>query len=415
MTSELSNLFARAQTFFFQLRSGIPHEGEMMEYTIEITDLVKRYPTSQKVRHGMPPPPPLGGGPPPGGGPPMGGGSHGGGPLVGIRAILKGSKGPFIEALRKVNLKVKEGEIMGVLGPNGAGKTTLIKILSTMVIHDEGEVIVHGIDVKKEPTKVLKKLQAILPESRGFNWRLTGRQNLEFYALLYGLREVETRERINYLLDLTGMADRADDGYQRYSTGMQRKLLLCRALLRNTPTLLFDEPTAGLDPTAAAEFRNLLVEKLAREEKKTILLSTHNMAEAESICDRITILDKGQVIACDTPENVRYMIVDANIFTVTFSEAAYTEEQAKLVKKLGDISGIHNVTPEVSPDNAFLGISVQVDKNIDIAGIMDPILKSGLKIQSINTQEPTLEDAFRGLTGQYPEQPRRFRGFHGRF
>ncbi len=158
----------------------------------------------------------------------------------------------------------------------------MIKILCTLVIHDEGEAYVNGFDVKKEPGEVLRNLQAVLPESRGFTWRLTGRQNLEFYALLYGLREKEAKERINYLLEFTGLKERADDGYQRYSTGMQRKLLLCRALLRNTPTLLFDEPTAGLDPTSAAEFRSMLHESWpGRRERQSF--------SAHTICMRLRI------------------------------------------------------------------------------------------------------------------------------
>ena len=199
------------------------------KYAIETIGLVKRYPTSARRESA-----------------PFHGGFAGRGRVVsfgGILSTLRGMKGPFIEALRGVDLKIRSGEIFGVLGPNGAGKSTLIKILCTLVIHDEGEAYVHGFDVKKEPEKVLRNLQAVLPESRGFTWRLTGKQNLEFYALLYGLREKEAKERINYLLELTGLKERADDGYQRYSTGMQRKLLLCRALLRNLSLIHISEPT----------------------------------------------------------------------------------------------------------------------------------------------------------------------------
>ncbi len=279
-----------------------------MDYAIETIDLVKRYPTSSRSeRAGL-----------------LHGGHHGGGRVVsfgGMLSALRGTKGPFMEALRGVNLRIKTGETFGVLGPNGAGKTTLIKILCTLVIHDEGEAYVHGFSVRKDPAEVLKNLQAVLPESRGFNWRLTGRQNLEFYSLLYGLKKNEAKERIDYLLEFAGLNERADDGYQEYSTGMQRKLLLCRVLLRNSPTLLFDEPTAGLDPTSAAEFRGMLHDRLAREEKKTVLLSTHNLHEAQEMCDRVAILDRGKITACDTPDNIRSMIVDEKVFTITFIDS----------------------------------------------------------------------------------------------
>src|SRR3990172_12899401 len=225
-----------------------------VNYAIETIGLVKRYPTNAEDWDGY-----------------GGRGRSTIGSLEGLKHLLSRKKRSYIEALRGIDLQIKKGEVFGLLGPNGAGKTTLIKILCTLVIHDEGQAIVNGYDVKKEPAQVVKNLQAVLPESRGFNWRLTGRQNLQFYALLYGISEKQSQERIDYLLDMTGLKERANDGYQRYSTGMQRKLLLCRALLRNTPILLFDEPTAGLDPTAAAEFRSLVRDKLAREEGRTIL------------------------------------------------------------------------------------------------------------------------------------------------
>jgi ABC-2 type transport system ATP-binding protein len=371
--------------------------GGTMEYAIETIGLVKRYPTSAPPMRGMRGP--LGSfssG--------FGSGRGAPGSFGGLIRILRGAKGPFVEALRGVDLKIKKGEIFGVLGPNGAGKTTLIKILCTLVIHDEGEVYVNGIDVKKEPREVLKNLQAVLPESRGFQWRLTGQQNLEFYALLYGMNRKQAEERINYLLEFTKMKERAWDGYQRYSTGMQRRLLLCRALLQDTPILLFDEPTAGLDPNSAAEFRNML-QRLAREEGKTIFLSTHNLSEAQEMCGRIAILDRGKITACDTTDNIRYKMVDENVFNITFIGAFFTEEQVKMVNELEKMIGVHGVTPEVAPERNLHGLSIRVDKNTDISGILDVIMKSGLKILRINTNEPSLEDAFIAITGRGQEQP----------
>jgi ABC-2 type transport system ATP-binding protein len=357
-------------------------------YAIETINLVKRYPTSARRERGH--------------------FHYGFGGQVtsfsGLLNIIRRRKGPFIEALRGINLKVGKGEIFGVLGPNGAGKTTLIKILCTLVIHDEGEAYVNGFDVAKEPSEVLKNLQAVLPESRGFNWRLTGRQNLEFYALLYGLSERVAKERINFLLEFTGLIERANDSYQRYSTGMQRKLLLCRALLRNTPILLFDEPTVGLDPTSAAEFRGLLRDKLAREEGKTIMLSTHNLYEAQALCDRIAILDRGKVTACDTPDNVRYMMFDERVVEIAFIDAVFNEGHEKMIDELEGIPGVHGVTPEVDQEGSFHGISIRANKEMDLSYILEVVMKGGLRIRSINTKEPTLEDAFMAITGHRMEQ-----------
>jgi ABC-2 type transport system ATP-binding protein len=361
-----------------------------LTYTIETINLVKRYPTRARGE---------------GGG--FFGGRGGGGAVgsfVNILGVLKGTKGPFLEALRGVNLQIKQGEVFGLLGPNGAGKTTLIKILCTLVIHDEGKVLINGFDVKKEPSKVLRNLQAVLPESRGFTWRLSGRENLEFYALLYGIKGKAAKEKIDYLLETTRLKERADDDYQRYSTGMQRKLLLCRALLRDTPALLFDEPTAGLDPASAMEFRHLLRDKLARQEGKTILMSTHNLPEAQDICDRIAILDRGKITACDTPRNIQYALSDEKVFNMTFIDAVYSSDSEKMLDQLEKLPGVYGVTPEIGEMRNLLGISIRVEKDMALSGILETIMKSGIMIGGINTQEPTLEDVFTAMTRRRREE-----------
>ena len=325
--------------------------------------------------------------------------------FVAIFNVLRNKHRGHIEALRGVDLQVRKGEIFGLLGPNGAGKTTLIKILCTLVIHDDGEAYVCGHSVKKEPSQVVKNLQAVLPESRGFNWRLTGKQNLQFYALLYGITDKEARTRVNYLIEMTGLKDRANDGYQQYSTGMQRKLLLCRALLRNTPVLLFDEPTAGLDPNAAAEFRSLVRDKLVRQEGTTVMLSTHNLNEAQDICDRIAILDKGKIIACDTPGNIQHMIVEEKQLDVSFGETAPgVESNRKIIADIEAIPGVLGVSPDSNRDGKITGISIRAHKDMELSGILETIIRNGLKITGVNTSEPSLEDVFMAITKRRSSQ-----------
>ncbi len=356
------------------------------QFAIETVGLVKRYPTNTENWDGW------------------GGRDRGTiGSLDGLLHLLRKKRRFYIEALRGIDLQVKKGEVFGLLGPNGAGKTTLIKILCALVIHDEGEAYVNGIDVKKEPGKVVQNLQAVLPESRGFNWRLTGRQNLAFYALLYGMMDKAAKDRINYLLDLTGLRDRANDGYQRYSTGMQRKLLLCRALLRDTPVLLFDEPTAGLDPTAAVEFRSLVRDKLAHEQGTTVLMSTHNLNEAHEVCDRIAILNKGKIIACDTPANIQHLIIDEKVFKITFTEAAFTGGGTEMLAALERLASVSQISSEIDRDKNLTGISFRVKKDADLTGILEIITRSGLRISSINTTEPSLEDVFMTITRRHTD------------
>jgi ABC-2 type transport system ATP-binding protein len=360
-------------------------------FALDIINLVKRYPTTAR-------------------------GNERGGPrarmgasrqvnsLAGVFDVFKRNKGPFIEALRGVNLQIGKGEVFGLLGPNGAGKTTLIKILCTLVIPDDGKALVNHIDVQKQPTEVLKNLQAVLPESRGFTWRLSGRQNLDFFALLYGLNKRQTNERVNFVLELTGLRDRADDSYQRYSTGMQRKLLLSRALLRDTPVLVFDEPTAGLDPTSSVEFRHLLRDKLAREQGKTIFLSTHNLPEAQDICDRIAILDRGRITACDTPANIQHTMSNEKVVDIAFVDATFTDDCIGLLDKLEKMPGVFGLTPEITEDRQFERLSIRVDKDMVLSDVLQAVMNGGLKIRVVNTEEPTLEDAFIAITRRTVEE-----------
>jgi ABC-2 type transport system ATP-binding protein len=192
---------------------------------------------------------------------------------------------------------------------------------------------------------------------------------------------------------------------------MQRKLLLCRGLLKDTPIILFDEPTTGLDPYSAAEFRRLIREQLVGEEGKTVLMSTHNLLEAQEMCDRIAILDRGKITACDTPNNIRYKMFKEIRFNVTFHENLYKDSYEGMLEKIETISGVYSVTPEISPENAFIGLSFRIDKNMDLSQILEVLLWNKLKIKALNTEEPTLEEAFIAITGSLPAQPnrRRFR------
>jgi ABC-2 type transport system ATP-binding protein len=212
------------------------------------------------------------------------------------------------------------------------------------------------------------------------------------------LTDTEAKERIDYLLDFTGLRERADDGYQMYSTGMQRRLLLCRALVRDTSIIVFDEPTSGLDPTGAAEFRDLLIDRLARREGKTILLSTHNLQEAQELCDRIAILDRGRVIACDTPDNVRHLVTERRTLRVAFSGVAFGEDQHRLLFEMGEVAGVHGVSPVLGQEGTLVGLSIEIEKDVDFTRVLDLMAGSGLNIKSVNTEEPSLEDAFIAMT-----------------
>ncbi len=211
-------------------------------------------------------------------------------------------------AVDHINFDIKEGEFFGLLGPNGAGKTTTIKLLCTLLVPDEGTAIVNGYDVAREAEKVRKSLGVVTGGERGLYWRLTGRENLWFFSQMYNVPSHVARPRIQQLLELVELQDRADEQVEKYSRGMKQRLHVIKGLVNDPPILLLDEPTLGLDPSSARVIREFVKDKLQKEQNKTILHTTHYMEEADQLCDRIAIIDHGKIIALDAPENLKKKI-----------------------------------------------------------------------------------------------------------
>jgi len=199
-----------------------------------------------------------------------------------------------VDALQDVTLRVEAGEVFGLLGPNGAGKTTLLKILATLLLPSGGEARVLGADVVRQPALVRRRVALVTGDERACYWRLSGRDNLIFFAGLLGCAPGEARRRAEAALGQVGLTEAADQVVARYSTGMRQRLLLARALLGGPPVLCLDEPTRSLDPQAAEAFR-ALVRRLASTEGRTVLLATHDFEEAAAVCDRVGILAGGRL------------------------------------------------------------------------------------------------------------------------
>lgn len=206
-------------------------------------------------------------------------------------------------ALDGVDLRIAPGEIFALLGPNGAGKTTLIKVLAGLILADTGEARIFGHDVRRDSRKAQALMSLALGEERSFYWRLTGLQNLEFFAALYNLSGKDARRRIERAAAFVGLRD-LGKRYQEYSTGNRFRLALARSFLNDARLLFMDEPTKSLDPSAAAHLRSLL-RNLSRHEGKAVLFSTHDTREAEEIADRMAILDGGRIKGIGTLNEIR--------------------------------------------------------------------------------------------------------------
>jgi ABC-2 type transport system ATP-binding protein len=300
-------------------------------------------------------------------------------------------------ALDKVNFSIPPGAVFGLLGPNGAGKTTLIKILSTLVLPDSGQALVSGTDVVKYPRVALKKLQAVLAEGWGFERRLSGRQNLQFYATLYGIPADVASKRIDELLEFCQLQSAGDTMFQKYSTGMSRKLLVGRALLTDASVLLFDEPTSGLDPVAAADFRKFLKDTLVQEKGKTLIWATHNLWEAQQMCDTIGVLNKGHIVATGTPSEVRNTIAEKVNMTITLSGKA-PEPSTEDLERIQRINGITRQEVKKDTETGNTKLEFEATRDVDYNLIFETLSSLKLKIVGIEASQPSLEEAFIRLT-----------------
>ena len=216
-----------------------------------------------------------------------------------------------VRALEEISFSLKQGEILGILGPNGAGKTTLLKIISTLILPDKGAVTVKGFRVGRDDEEIKSLIGLVSSGERSFYWRLSGRQNLEFFAAMYGLNKKESNVRVQKLLSVFHIEyPDLDKRFDSYSTGMKQKFALIRTMLNNPELVLFDEPTKSLDYKTASDFRNFIKEDLLRRQGKTVIFTTHHMDEALDFGERFMILHKGRLFALGTLNELRGMIND---------------------------------------------------------------------------------------------------------
>jgi ABC-2 type transport system ATP-binding protein len=287
-----------------------------------------------------------------------------------------------VVALDRVSLEIPQGEIHGLLGPNGAGKTTLVKILSTVLVPTSGRASVLGHDVVDEARAVRPLIGIVFGGERGLYWRLTGRQNLEYWGALYKLSGGETRRRAQQLLERVGLADKADERVEQYSRGMKQRLHLARGLVGDARVLFLDEPTTGMDPLAAREFRNLIGE--LKGEGRTILLATHDMVEAENVCDRVTLIDRGTILATESPRSLGRVISRFQRIDVEGAEPA-------LLTRLRDLPGVHSIS---ETDGSA---RIEIAEEGATGAVLKLLVDAG--VTSVKTSLPSLEEVYVHLIG----------------
>lgn len=294
-----------------------------------------------------------------------------------------------IVAIDEISFSIRPGELFGLLGPNGAGKTTTVKVLATLLIPTAGSARILGYDVVKDAQEVRKRIGFIFGGERGLYWRLSGTDNLRYFGTLYHVDPDVMKKRIPYLLELVGLAGRGNERVGNYSRGMKQRLHVARTLLHDPEVLFLDEPTIGLDPVGAREFRQVI--RNLQTEKKTILLTTHYMFEADALCQRVAVINQGRIVAMDSPEALKQNVSDLSVIEVEMFGVSQSVIDRVRQQPFVDSLGIEN-----RDQKQFLIIQTLRGSEAlpDVMAALE-----GVKVGRVSVREPTLEDAYVRLVG----------------
>jgi ABC-2 type transport system ATP-binding protein len=297
-----------------------------------------------------------------------------------------------VVALEDVNIKVNKGEIFGLLGPNGSGKTTLIRILSTALLPSKGDAYVLGYDVKKDFLKIRKYINVVSGDEKAGYGVLTVKENLWFFSQLYGYSRAEGWKIVNKLIEKFGMQEYADRKINRISHGMFQKYNFVRGLLNNPLVLFLDEPTLGLDVNISREIRNYIKEWIKEDSDRTVILTTHYMAEAQELCDRVAIIYKGKIVALDTVENLLKILAKESVYEI---KTSLINQNEKI-----NIPGIKAIDIENDTARMVSKLRIVVSEDSVISDLLSFLKSKGIKIINLTKDEVTLEDVFLYLVGK---------------
>ncbi|MBA3532123.1 MAG: ABC transporter ATP-binding protein [Ardenticatenales bacterium] len=307
------------------------------------------------------------------------------------RTGLFQSRTTEVEALKGVSLEIKAGEIFGLLGPNGAGKTTLIKCLTTLLLPTSGAAWINGYKLTEEDNAIRASVGCMLMGERGLYWKLTGRENLDFFGALYHLPAGERRRRSSEIIQRLHLEEIADRAVESYSSGQKMKLAFAKALINDAPILILDEPTNTLDVPSARELREIV--QTLNQEGKTIIYTTHIMLEAEILCERVAIIDRGEVIAQGAVVDLKQSLGREKVIRL---EGVISESALRAVEQL---PGINRAALAMLNGHNQLTVVTAEESNL-LPRLIETLTQHQALLQRITPEEVTLEDVFIAHTGR---------------